>query len=64
MTIVIRAKRSSVVGPTVSDSMLNCRRLNRPDTCASTPGSWVTSADRTARSGGCSASASGSIRIP
>jgi hypothetical protein len=36
-TMVRRLKRSSSVGATASDSMLNPRRANRPATRASTP---------------------------
>ncbi len=47
-TIVIRECPSTVVGPTVRLSMLNCRRETRPDTRESTPGSFSTSAEMTA----------------
>src|SRR6266566_8387191 len=44
-TIVMRLTRSSCVGPTASDEMLNARRENRPATCASTPGLFSTRTD-------------------
>jgi len=63
-TIVIREWPSTVVGPTVRLSMLNWRRETSPETRASTPGSSSTSAEMTARRDSCSASTTGSIRIP
>src|SRR6266536_2306100 len=44
-TIVIRLTRSSVVGPTASDEMLNARRANSPATCVKTPGLFSTSTE-------------------
>src|SRR5262249_21156019 len=44
--IVIREISACSVGPTASDSMLNPRRLNSPDTRASTPGLFSTSTER------------------
>src|SRR6185295_4758747 len=44
-TMVIRDMSGCSVGPTASDSMLKPRRLNNPETRASTPGSFSTSTD-------------------
>src|SRR5690606_2087693 len=41
-TIVIRDTSGFSVGPTARDSMLKPRRENRPDTLASTPGTFST----------------------
>ena len=42
-TMVMRLKRSSSVGATASEKMLNPRRENRPATRASTPALFSTS---------------------
>src|SRR6185437_3394838 len=44
--MVIRDISGCSVGPTANDSMLKPRRLNSPDTRASTPGLFSTSTDR------------------
>src|SRR6185437_12361493 len=44
--MVIRDISGCSVGPTANDSMLKPRRLNSPDTRASTPGLFSTNTDR------------------
>ena len=48
-TTVIRERCGSSVSPTARLSMLNPREANIPETCASTPGWFCTSAERTCR---------------
>jgi hypothetical protein len=43
--MVIRLSRGSSVGATASEKMLNPRRAKRPETRASTPGLFSTSAE-------------------
>src|SRR6185369_9163114 len=60
--MVMREKACDSVSPTVSDSMLYPRAAKRLATCASSPGTFLTSAEMTwrfCRTGGLAAGAAG-----